>query len=118
MKWLLFAATVLLAACAGDTPPVKAVVGVTLLNPGHAPVDYAVILVRGTRIDKVGTMTTVPIPAGSEKLAGYGKFVTPVKPGEAIAAGAAASFQIFGQDPRSDPAARPERVLTAGEWAE
>lgn len=117
MKLLvLIVAAALLGGCASEGRPAKVIVGATLLNPGKPPVDYAVILVRGSRVEKVGTMTDVPIPAGSEKLQGYGKFVTPKTETEPISAGATASLQVFAQDPRSNPQATPERVLSEGEW--
>ncbi|MCC6585076.1 MAG: hypothetical protein IT168_00025 [Bryobacterales bacterium] len=109
-------AAALLAACAGEGRPAKAIVGATLLNPGKPPVDYAVILIRGSRVEKVGTMTDVPIPAGSEKLQGYGKFVTPHSEAEPISAGATANLKVFAHDPRSNPQQPPERVLSEGEW--
>ena len=117
MKLLsVIVAATLLAGCASEGRPAKVIVGATLLNPGKPPVEYAVILVRGSRVEKVGTMTDVPIPAGSEKLQGYGKFVTPKSEAEPISAGATANLQVFSQDPRSNPQAAPERVLSEGEW--
>lgn len=113
---VVMAAAALLGACANEATPAKVIVGATLLNPGKPPVEYAVILVRGSRVEKVGTMTDVPIPAGSEKLQGYGKFVTPTSENQPISAGATASLQLFGQDPRANPQAVPERVLAEGEW--
>lgn len=105
-----------LLGCAAEPrrAPVKAIVGATLLNPGQAPVEYSVILVSGDRILRVGTMVDVPVPAGSEKVAAYGKFAAPV--GEPIEAGQPADLKILGEDPRQNPHAAPERVLAAGEW--
>lgn len=116
MKRIVAICLLALLGCAAEPPraPVKAIVGATLLNPGQAPVEYSVILVSGDRILRTGTMVDVPMPAGSEKIAAYGKFVVPVS--EAVEAGKPADLKVLGEDPRRNPNAAPERVLAAGEW--
>jgi len=115
MKRLATVCILALVGCAAEPRrPVMAIVGATLLNPNQAPVEYSVILVSGDTIARAGTMVEVPMPAGSEKIAAYGKFVVPA--GEAVAAGKTADLRVFGEDPRKNPNATPERVLAAGEW--
>lgn len=48
-----------------QAPAAIALVGGTLIDgTGAAPVRDSVILIRGDRIERVGTMTAVPVPAG------------------------------------------------------
>lgn len=118
MKRLVVVCILALLGCAAEPqrPPVKAIVGATLLNPNQAPVEYSVILVSGDRILRAGTMVDVPVPAGSEKIAAYGKFVVPSA--GVVEAGQPADLQLLGEDPRKNPNAAPERVLSAGEWTQ
>jgi imidazolonepropionase-like amidohydrolase len=103
-------------ACAPPGEKVKAIVGATLLNPGAAPVEYSMIIITGDRITRAGTMVDAPVPAGSEKIAAYGKWV--VAEEGAIEEGAPANLRIYAVDPRTNPGALPERRLKAGEWTE
>jgi hypothetical protein len=118
MKRIVGICTLALLGCATEAErPVKAIVGATLLNPNQPPVEYSVILVSGSTIVRAGTMADVPLPAGSEKIAAYGKFVVPSAAG-AVEAGKPADLRLLGEDPRKNPNAAPERVLSAGEWTQ
>lgn len=117
MKRLAGICALALLGCATESGrPVKAIVGATLLNPNQPPVEYSVILVNGGRIVRAGTMADVPVPAGSEKIAAYGKFVVPSA--GAVEAGGPADLRILAEDPRKNPNAAAERALSAGEWAQ
>lgn len=116
-RTLLALSITLLAGCASnDNPPPKVIVGATLLNPNAAPIENSMIVVSGSRIQRAGTQADVPVPPGSEKIAGYGKFITPAKPEEPIVPGSSANLKLFSADPRQNPQAAPERVLSEGEW--
>lgn len=73
----VIAALLVLAACAPPVEPgkTKVILGATLLQAGSAPVSPSAIVVSGTRVLRVGTQAETPIPAGSEKVAAWGKFV-------------------------------------------
>jgi len=117
MKRIVGICTLALLGCATEAErPVKAIVGATLLNPNQPPVEYSVIIVSGSRIVRAGTMADVPLPTGSEKVAAYGKFVVPAD--GAVEAGRPADLRLLGEDPRKNPNAAPERVLSAGEWTQ
>ena len=55
-----------------------ALVGGTLLDGnGGAPIRDSVVLVRGDRIERVGTVATLPVPAGYEQISTEGMTVLP-----------------------------------------
>jgi imidazolonepropionase-like amidohydrolase len=57
---------------------VKAIVGAVLIDgTGGGPVTDSVVVIAGSRIRAVGSRANVPIPAGSEKIDGRGKFLLP-----------------------------------------
>ncbi len=68
-----------LAGCKpSEESNVKAIVGAVLIDgTGGAPVTDSVVVVAGSKIRAVGTRANVPIPAGSEKIDGRGKFLLP-----------------------------------------
>jgi imidazolonepropionase-like amidohydrolase len=66
------------APAAAQPPPALALVGGALVDgTGAGPVRDSVILVRGDRIERVGTMTTLPVPAGYERISTEGMTVLP-----------------------------------------
>ncbi len=71
----------LLAQGRGSAPAVSrrlALVGGTLLDGnGGAPIRDSVVLVRGDRIERVGTIATLPVPAGYEQISTEGMTVLP-----------------------------------------
>jgi imidazolonepropionase-like amidohydrolase len=77
-----------LCACAGArsksshsgtaAPPVKALVGATLVDgTGAAPVPDAAVIIRGDRIECAGTRAACPVPGGAEVTDLRGKWLTP-----------------------------------------
>jgi imidazolonepropionase-like amidohydrolase len=74
----LVTAVLLLAAC---KPPeesrMKAIIGAVLIDPGSPPLSRSVLVVAGSRIRSIGDQSSTPVPAGSEKINGAGKFLIP-----------------------------------------
>jgi len=67
-----------LAGCAPPETKLKAIIGATLIDgTGSPPISDAVIVTDGPRIRAAGPRSAVPVPAGSEKIKGAGKFVVP-----------------------------------------
>lgn len=75
---LLCACLALITCKPGEESNVKAIIGAVLIDgTGGAPVSDSVVLVTGSRIRAAGPRANVPIPAGSEKINGAGKFLLP-----------------------------------------
>ncbi len=65
-------------ASAATRPGVTALVGGTLIDGyGGAPIRNSVILIEGERITRVGTVGSLPIPAGAEVISTEGMSVLP-----------------------------------------
>ncbi len=82
MNWhggkLLLAWVLLAVSVDGLAAEKKALVGGTLINGlGSTPLQDSVILVDGERIEKVGTVETLPVPAGYEVISTEGMSVLP-----------------------------------------
>jgi imidazolonepropionase-like amidohydrolase len=61
-----------------STPTPLALVGGTLIDGGpNQPVRNSVVLIRGDRIEKVGTVESLPVPAGYEQIPTEGMTVLP-----------------------------------------
>jgi len=75
------AAVTLLLLMGGCKPPeesrMKAIIGAVLIDPGMPPVSRSVLVVAGSRIRLVGDQASTPVPAGTEKVDGSGKFLIP-----------------------------------------
>src|SRR5882724_2785885 len=57
---------------------VKAIIGAVLIDGnGGPPITDSVVVISGSRIRAAGLRANVPIPAGSDKINGSGKFLTP-----------------------------------------
>jgi imidazolonepropionase-like amidohydrolase len=71
-------ATILLTVFLAQGAPLKALVGGTLID-GHGgpPLRNSVIIVRGERIEAVGQVGTLPVPAGAEVISTEGMSVLP-----------------------------------------
>lgn len=113
MKYAMIAAA-MLAACAPHPEAGKTItiVGATLMNPGAPPISPSVIVVSGTRILRVGTQAETPVPAGSEKIAAWGKLVVPRAP---LVPGAPATFSLVeAHEAGATPS--PGRIMKEGEW--
>src|SRR5256714_15593601 len=72
---LLFA----LAGCkVNEETKLSAIIGAVLIDGnGGPPITDSVVVISGTRIRSAGLRANVPIPAGSDKINGSGKFLTP-----------------------------------------
>src|SRR5687767_11053263 len=71
-------ATILLSSLQAQTAPLKALVGGTLID-GHGgpPLRNSVIIVRGERIEAVGQVGRLAVPAGAEVISTEGMSVLP-----------------------------------------
>src|SRR5260221_1761124 len=72
----------ILAALAGcklnEETKVKAIIGAVLIDGnGAPPITDSVVVISGSRIRAAGLRANVAIPAGSDKINGSGKFLTP-----------------------------------------
>ncbi len=72
----------ILAALAGcklnEETKVKAIIGAVLIDGnGGPPITDSVVVISGSRIRAAGLRANVAIPAGSDKINGSGKFLTP-----------------------------------------
>jgi len=62
----------------GTPPPPRALVGATLLDgTGGPPVDDAVVVLRGGRVECAGNRAACPVPAGVETIDVAGRWITP-----------------------------------------
>jgi imidazolonepropionase-like amidohydrolase len=80
VMWTVFAGVLLAGVPApqGQVPAVKAMVGGTLIDGfGSHPIRNSVILIEGERITRVGTVDTLPVPAGAEVISTEGMSVLP-----------------------------------------
>ncbi|MDE2850643.1 MAG: amidohydrolase family protein [Acidobacteriota bacterium] len=78
-----FALAVALAACTPDPPAIDGtgtitIAGATLIDgTGASPIEDAVVIVRGDRIEHAGSRADVPVPEGGEVVDVTGKFLIP-----------------------------------------
>jgi imidazolonepropionase-like amidohydrolase len=79
LKYLIIVClAVALAACSAPAPESTTIVGAGLFDgTGADPIDYSVVVVEGRRIRAAGTQAHTPVPAGSRKWSGLGKYVMP-----------------------------------------
>jgi imidazolonepropionase-like amidohydrolase len=115
------ALALLLAACV--EPPLvdmKVIVGATLIDGANVPLPHSVIVIREGRISAVGPQQSTPIPAGSEKINGSGKYVAPANRGMRIEPGAPADLLLLSANPLERPENfdRIERRMVAGKWVD
>jgi dihydroorotase-like cyclic amidohydrolase len=110
-RWILLA--VFATACteprAVDT---KVIVGATLVDGVNAPVAQSVIIIREGRISAVGPQQSTPIPAGSEKVNGMGKYIVAANREVRIEPGAPADLLLVS------PNDKIERRMVAGKWVD
>ncbi len=75
---LLAIAALLSASCHPPETKWKAIIGAVLIDgTGRPPIPDAVIVTEGSRIRGAGPRPLVPVPAGSVKMDGKGKYVVP-----------------------------------------
>jgi len=78
MKRELLCALLVLSSVAVAQPTKRALVGGTLLDgSGAAPVKNSVVLIEGERIKAIGTIDSLPVPAGYEKISTEGMMLLP-----------------------------------------
>ena len=82
--WALSLCLLVIAACESATvapdegPEPITIVGATLVDgSGTAPIEDSVIVVRGARIESIGSRSDTATPEGGEVVDGTGKFVIP-----------------------------------------
>ena len=106
LRWLLLGFLAPAARLGAQVQPCAiAVVGGTLIDGnGGPPVADAVVLIRGKRIEAVGTRSSVTIPACARRIDATGKFVTPgfVDTNVHISLGGSMESNIRYQDQRFD----------------
>ena len=110
-----FCALVLLAVLAGcvqpDGAPVKIFVGATLVEPGRgAVIEHSIVIVDDGIVTAAGPQASVPVPQGSRKISGLGRFLYPLDPAQPIRAGQNANFGLYSVNPAVDPA-YPRKLL-------
>jgi imidazolonepropionase-like amidohydrolase len=110
-------------ACACAEPPrtaTTAIVGATLVDSVNPPLEYSVIIIREDRISAVGPQQSTPIPPGSDKVNGSGKFVVAANRGSRIEPGAPADLLMLAANPLVDAAnySRIDRRMVAGKWVD
>jgi imidazolonepropionase-like amidohydrolase len=72
-----FGATAVTSSQVGSAPPL-ALVGGTLIDGGPGePVRNSVVLIRGGRVEKAGTVESLPVPAGYDRISTEGMTVLP-----------------------------------------
>ena len=111
----------LAAACTEPPQPETiAIVGATLVDPANPPVAHSVVVVRKGRISAIGPQQTIPIPPGSEKVNGLGKYVAAANRGARLEPGVSADLLLLSANPMEsqDNYNRVERRMVAGKWVD
>ena len=78
-----FALAAALTACTADQPTIDGagtitIAGATLIDgTGAPPIEDAVVIIRGDRIEGAGARADVPVPEGGEVIDAAGKFLVP-----------------------------------------
>ena len=74
----LFLVTILAGCKPAEESQLKAIIGAVLIDgTGGAPLSDSVLITAGSRIRLVGPRSNTPVPAGSEKVDGRGRFLVP-----------------------------------------
>lgn len=106
-KLLILTGAGLLTACVSPQESgVKVIVGAKLEQPGHAPIDYSVVVIENGKIQTAGPQATTPVPKGAEITRGLGMTIEPVAGGQ-IEPGEPANLVLRGTN---------ERTMRNGEW--
>jgi imidazolonepropionase-like amidohydrolase len=118
----LVAAFALLAgACAEPPlPETKVIIGATLLDGMNPPLEHSIVIVQEGRITAAGPQQSIPVPAGSEKVNGAGKFIVAANRASRIEPGATADLLLLAANPLHDPAnyERIDRRMVSGKWVD
>ena len=82
--YLTILLAIVLSACGGDSlptddsPPPITILGAKLIDgSGGPPIDDAIIVIRGTKIQAAGPRSHTPVPKGGEIIDGAGKVIIP-----------------------------------------
>jgi imidazolonepropionase-like amidohydrolase len=109
------------AACTEPAPPeTLVIVGATLVESTRPPLPNSVVVIREGRIAALGAQQTTPIPPGSRKFDGTGKYLAAANPGAPLITGEPADLVLFSANPLEHPAnqERIDRRMQAGKWME
>lgn len=132
----LISALVVLAACNGTgspppgphttAAPPMTILGAKVINgPGAEPIDDAVVVIRGTIIETIGTRADTPVPKGGTTVDGRGQILIAAQTLDesdptflSIETGALANLVLLSADPlvNIQNLAAIERVMQAGQW--
>ena len=119
---MLFALLALLAAACSDSPQpeTKVIVGATLIDNANLRFEHSVVVVRDGRIAAIGPQQTTPIPAGSDKVNGLGKYIVTANRETRLEPGAAADLLLLSANPLESPENynRIERRMVSGKWVD
>lgn len=106
-------------------PPITILGATVITGPGVDSIDDAVVVVRGTVIETIGTRADTPVPKGGTIIDGRGRVVIAGHtlnesnpPFETLKIGAQANLVVLRGDPRTDiqNMGAVERVMQAGQW--
>ena len=102
------------------------ILGATVITgPGVESIDDAVVVVRGTVIETIGTRADTPVPKGGTIVDGRGHVLiaghplnASIPPFRSLKTGAKAALLLLRGDPRTDIQYMNavERVMQAGQW--
>ncbi len=117
---LLFPSLLLMSACQKQPPVrVKVLIGETaIVAPGAQPIEDAIIVIAGDKIQSVGMKKDIPVPQNSDQVDLNGEWVVPTD-GSRIAVGEIANLAVLKHAPNGITPANPSDVgatLRAGEW--
>lgn len=117
--------SLLLFACGGEpaatAPPVKAILGGTLIDGTPRPPQVnSVIIIADGKIQAIGTLNGMEIPENAEKTNATGLYVTPGRGGLQLIPGAEADIFLVNGNPLDNPhlLGSPMRSMKAGEWVD
>jgi len=112
-----------LAALSGCNQPreatVKVFVGATVIaKAGDPPQPYSIVIVDGNQITAVGAQSEVPVPTGSMKINGVGKFLYPAGSQGRIKPGEPADLLLVRVNPNEDPQymQKLDGRMSGGHW--
>ena len=108
-------------------PPITILGATVITGPGTGSIDDAVVVVRGTVIETIGTRANTPVPKGGTIVDGRDRVLIAGHtlnesnpPFEALEIGAQANIIVLRGDPRTDIQNMDavERVMQGGQWLE
>jgi hypothetical protein len=95
----LFPALLLLTGCRKDNVRTKVLIGETLITAqGEKPIQDAIIVIKGAKIQSVGARKDVPVPQASDRTDLTGEWVVPLE-GSRIEPGEVANLMVLKHAP-------------------